>query len=334
MVPSEHSPEHHDDEQCSLGMSWQGKNCYCHDVLFIPQIYELMDSAAHLPTGFNAALLKLDGRLQSTMDWENSCIQARNHIAQGIKILWMLDLGLFSAMPYELLNQTQMQSLILSIDHFSEAVWGEFGSDSLGVCLYVGSLLELYEVDARMEYLDILAQCLPADVECFVLVDAKGITSPSMEASFCSRERSNRIRFIVKNSLLPAQDLAWGIGSPYGYVGTELEDVTTLENRPIGLCLPEIEREHKGRLAALDEAAAFLSLHKISYRIVHEAYLTTEWECLDFLIVCSDDFSPIGKRMLQGFCAAGGSVLTIGSFIGVAQEISFDEWKQSIMMKP
>jgi len=298
MVQSEHKPELHDDEQCSIGVVWNGNSCYYQDASFVPQIYEAGETTFILPEGFNAVSIKLDGRMQSEMDWKGACEQASKFIEQGMKILWMLDLGLFSALPNGLLNQKQLQSLILSVDHFSELIWSVFAPHSLGVCLYKGSLdftstvvwddsfiknmqdwlqgrfnptvefvtpdilkstlggvelMQLYCSDACVGYLDLLAQYLPADVECFALVDAQEIESPLLEARLRSRERSDRIRFIVKNSQLSTYDISWENGdSPYGYVSSKLEGVAKLQNYPIGLCMPEIDRQQLSTLSSLD----------------------------------------------------------------------------------
>lgn len=318
------SSEPHGDEPCSAGLVWQGKRCYHQEHLWVPQIYEGAFPFPH--QGFNAVCLQLDGRMQAEMRWEAACAEARKLISEGIKILWILDLGLFTALPQPLSDPTQMRALVLAIDHFSEAIWTEFGAHSLGVCFYEG-FLDL--TDAQLEYLDLLAQYLPVDVECFVKVDAGSLKSPLAEAWMRSRERSDRIRFMVKNSLLPPQDLLWGAGgSPYGFISERLEAIAEEKLSGIGICLPQSDDTTTlESLSVLEEAFSFLMSRNIPYRIVHEAYLTTEWECLDFLMVSSENISSMGMRKLQGFCAAGGTVVTLGPLLGLAQEISFEEWK-------
>ncbi len=66
-------------------------------------------------------------------------------------------------------------------------------------------------------------------------------------------------------------------------------------------------------------------MNGIDYRIIPETYLTTEWHGLDYLIVDPDSLSSQGFRKLQGFCAAGGTIVSLGKIMGLPYEILFDE---------
>lgn len=83
------------------------------------------------------------------------------------------------------------------------------------------------------------------------------------------------------------------------------------------------------RFAPFEKTANIISqLHDrgISFRLIPEAFLTVQWDGLDFLIVEPSGITSAGKRMLQGFCAAGGTVVALGTRLGLRQELLFSEW--------
>ena len=97
----------------------------------------------------------------------------------------------------------------------------------------------------------------------------------------------------------------------------------------VGVCLPSLEHCRPSQYGGLREAFNWLSLAEIPYRIVPEGLLTTDWDGLDDLIVVPNGVSLQGKRKLQGFCAAGGTIVSLGHEMGLAQEMQFDDWKKS-----
>jgi hypothetical protein len=95
----------------------------------------------------------------------------------------------------------------------------------------------------------------------------------------------------------------------------------------IALCLPPNEALRPSLYPLLNGALQLLEQRQIPCRIIPEETLINDWEQLDDLIVASTTLSPQGKRKLQGFCSAGGRVITHGPLIGLPHEISIEAWR-------
>lgn len=89
---------------------------------------------------FNAVLIKLDGRANSALDWRRQAVEARSHIAQGLKLFWELDLGLFESLQSSIFDQTQYMTLSLSLQHFRDTLWREFQKDTIAISIFQGSI--------------------------------------------------------------------------------------------------------------------------------------------------------------------------------------------------
>jgi hypothetical protein len=53
--------------------------------------------------------------------------------------------------------------------------------------------------------------------------------------------------------------------------------------------------------------------------------MTSSWDGLDYMIFCKHALSPQGKRMLQGFVAAGGACVFMDEPLGLETEVSLEE---------
>lgn len=82
----------------------------------------------------------IDGRVNATLDWSAAVKTALEAVAEGRKILWQMDLGLFSNLNMPLSHQMQLQTLNLSLDHFFHTVWKEFHQNSKGLVLFSGDV--------------------------------------------------------------------------------------------------------------------------------------------------------------------------------------------------
>ena len=93
-----------------------------------------------------------------------------------------------------------------------------------------------------------------------------------------------------------------------GYIGRVLP--TDVYQAPTcAICLPPI--------GMIDDASAeglrrlFDKVEKlgIPFRVIPEGFLTVSWDGLDVIYVVEELITPQGKRMLDGFRAAGGQVV-------------------------
>lgn len=356
-------------------IEWDGPYCFVKGKRFYPKIYIGSNS---ISDGYNGVMIELDGRIKSDLNWEEALAHAESLVEKGYTILWFLNLGLFSELPFSLYTQTQLQTLSLSIEHFIEKVWKKYYQNSLGLCLYKGEmdfsssfkwdelqltnfqswlkdgfeapdlieksavsfeefsqnnvsveLLQLYACDVAMDFFDMLIQPICEEIECFAMVDCLKISNSLLQARLLSSERCDRLRFIVKNSLIPSQGLSWdGEITPYGYCGSGDASTFKEEKASIGICIPEVSMLNSEFYVGLERAIAFLIEKQRVFRIVAEANLTIEWDGLDILIVNRSGLSPYGFRKLQGFCAAGGLVVSVEGALGLSKEVSFEEWRE------
>lgn len=302
---------------------------YKERIPFVPKIFE----GAFAREGFDANLLRLDGQMGSSLDWQEEIEQARLLRSLGKLLVWEIDLGLFNRLPLPFSDTFQIKTLILSLHHFRENIWTEFADHTLGVILYRGAAdfslhfpwdeqmesfhqqtergelsTSLFCRDRCAQYLNQLADHLPGYLTPILLLE--GQRERCSLISSLHRDLWSRFAFFIDGPI-PTLGLSWrSYASPYGYLGEE-EGRSAEQQIDIGLCLPDsIKRDLLQR-----------ALHWIGsrpFRIVREDTLTAEWEELSRIVVFSAD--PLVRRKLLGFCAAGGEVISIGPPLSLPNE--------------
>lgn len=314
-----------------------------------PLIYDAQNDAVE---GFNTVLIKLDARTNSSLDWRKACERARYEIACGFKVFWELDLGLFDQLPMPLSDQTQYLALQLSFKHFRETIWPEFEPHTVGASLYRGDLdfsrgfawdhveqqenytewkkkfsekmpddylRKLFCREVSLEYIQLLVRQLPGELITCVLLDAASIQDPLLLGELLAKERYGHLHRAVAEMCLPETALSM---DPKGFLGSYILTSERINSISFGICLPEnLSGESQ---AAFTKTIDHLQKFKLPFRFVSETTLTAEWNGLDALFV--DNVSAAGRRRLQGFCAAGGTVVALGHPLGLVQEISFSDW--------
>lgn len=139
-----------------------------------------------------------------------------------------------------------------------------------------------YSTTLLYEYLHRLGSFLPDTVSIIAYVDARDAGSLAEQAYLFSVERTGHLQLEIENGKLP--------------------NVRNRQEISRGVCLHE-----NGCLESLEEV--LLNLQG-PYRIVPEAVLNEHWDGLEELIVLEKFLTARGRRMLQGFIAAGGMVIT------------------------
>ncbi len=320
-----------------------------------PIIYD--GPLADLADGFNTVVIPLDGRTSSDLNWKHHAEEA---VSKGLGILWEMDLGLFNRLSKPLGNETQLKTLSLALDHFYHSLWPKFEENSVGICLYRGSidlspgflwddkqqegfqqwlegrdpdaqLKRLYCRDVAVEYLQLLIPCLPQSLDPYLFFDALGISNPLHLAQLLDNDRFERFRRIIKGSVVPHRELQWG-QSPYameyqGFLGTDCSQINLGEPAAVGVYLPYTDSYNEECWSDLGEGLELLKEKGITYRLVSEQQLVADWDGLDYLIVSEKSITPLGKRKLLGFCAAGGTIVTIcGESVNAPYETSLSIW--------
>jgi hypothetical protein len=92
----------------------------------------------------------------------------------------------------------------------------------------------------------------------------------------------------------------------------------------VGVCFPNDPQCFLSCLNVFKKIFSNLLNAKIPYKIIPEFLMTSSWDGLDYMIFSKKCLSLQGKRMLQGFVAAGGSGLYIDEPIGLESEMQLD----------
>lgn len=183
-------------------------------------------------------------------------------------------------------------------------------------------LLALFCRDAAAEYLELLARRLPDLIQCAVLLDGTGVDDPLLLAQLTINERYPSLSVAVKQAHTSDWQFAWdGTGHELAMIGRQAACMPQDEAVSIGVCLPQVACRRPSDYCGLREVLADLHRRQKPFRVVAESRLTTEWDGLDYLIVAPQSLSAQGHRKLRGFCAAGGTVVSLGGPVGVAQEL-------------
>lgn len=365
-------------EEVVTGLQWTKPFYKLDDNVFIPSIYE--GSSPLFSKKFNSVTIQIDGRMQADLSWKQECIKAREWVEKGYHLFWEIELGLFSRLAFPLTHQSQYLSLGLSLDHFRDVIWKEFGSHSLGISIYRGfadfsldfvwnesqvtnlrawlkeifqneqkfkqetglqavsldtiepnflsnslsgkRLLSFFCRDVALEYIGLLTNRLSDSIPRYLLLDVNSVSSdPLWQAQLLNPELFEQISVALKGHTIPLEGLGWEKSSPIGYIGHEPQETIKQKEGTIGICLPSSSMSLPSQYAGLEAALRELTDKNMPFRIIAESQLITNWDGLDYLLFVPSGLSVQGKRKLQGFCAAGGIGVTLGSTIGLTQEI-------------
>lgn len=329
----------------------------------LPLVYE--GEASSVPDEFNAVCIRIDGTTQSDLDWKQARQEAKNAQTKGLAILWEIDLGLFDRLVFPINHESQFLSLTLSLEHFRDMLWKEFREFSLGLCVYRGSVdfqdcarrLEsdqmkwvdwitenvsdpahlteeqthllkiLYHQSLAVDYLRLLAGRLMEDISIFLMLDCSAYSEVTQQLSLLNPERFEGFKLILKGATLDCSSWGWGQnGAKMGYLGFERTAGMTQEHPTTAICVPLIEKVDPFFWKDLESAVKTITDKNISFRLISEAHLITSWEGVDHLIYCPKALSSQGRRKLRGFCAAGGTVVTVGERGGFSEELPIDDW--------
>jgi hypothetical protein len=252
--------------------------------------------------------------MRSSLDWKEARDLACHSVDAGFKLLWDLDLGLCGKLHYPYTNAMQHQALRLALEQFRDTLWQEFRDSTLGLVLFRGSAdhsrhFQWGEHDSLfcsrvvVDYLQLLAMNMPDALRLFVLLDCSGIQDLLLLSQLTSRELYDPFHLALKASPFADQELAWQEGqSQWGFIAekplsTESTTVKTGVIVPVRDSIP------------LRQLMEKLRREKTPFRVIPESLVTLEWDGLDQLYY--SEVSSEGKRMLQGFVAAGGIPINV-----------------------
>lgn len=231
------------------------------------------------------ALIHLDGKTSSTLNWTSARKEALQQIAQGKKILWHLDLGCFQSLLKPLENQEQFMALTLAIEHFSHSLWNEFRTYSKGLLLYKGSAH--FSLEARniaSDYLQQLIAKLPDPITPYIAFDADA-EDPLMTELVHDPSAYGRFKIL-----------------------SDAHDWNPESSQSTGVLMPPVTCTDINQLDPYRNLSQKISG---SFKKIPESQLISYWPGLDRLYYVEGVLSPHGRRQIQGFLAAGGEVIAL-----------------------
>ncbi len=221
----------------------------------------------------------LSAGLSSDLDWS---VQKEQALQSNETILWEMDFS-FSATCCN--DQAAFNSYILATQQFC-TLWKEFSHRSKGVVLYRGTLDIIRGIDSDEieganifgDFLHRLASFLPDEAAPFCLFEETSF-SKAKSAQLMSKERFWHLHLSLKED-----QSSRGILLPSD-----------------DYCTPEVLE----KIEKLLEAPC---------RIIPEKRLNEMWDGLDQLYIIEEAVSPVGRRQVMGFVAAGGEVFGAEGF--------------------
>lgn len=196
-------------------------------------------------------------------------------------------------------------------------------------------LIRLFCRDVAIEYLALLATRLPDSLPAYLYLDATSLAGSYIsEIQLLNPERFDRLYLALKGHRLPFEALGWEVPSAYGYSGDSSIELPLLSPVSIGVCIPSMTFYHSAHYQELEFGLNALHKRSIPFKLISESQLTSKWDGLDYLLYTPSGLTTQGKRMLQGFCAAGGMAVSVGNLVGLSNEISLMDWFAKVRFTP
>ena len=185
----------------------------------------------------------------------------------------------------------------------------DIDSHMLDVTPFSRHLRNVYTMNLFMSYLHRLVAALPEDLLACVCLDTSCLTHEGFLAQLLSKERFSHVHMLLDNKRVPIEGV---LNFSYNH------DVK------VGVCFPNDPQCFLSSLNVFKKISANLFNANIPYKIIPEFLMTSSWDGLDYMIFSKKCLSPQGKRMLQGFVAAGGAGVYIDEPIGLESEMELD----------
>lgn len=219
--------------------------------------------------------------------------------------------------------QEWLEDLYATPEHLFETTQNVLGdlqtfqdldSHMLEVTPFSRHLRNVYTMHVLMSYLHRLAAALPEDLLVCVSLFTAAITHDGFLAQLLSKERFSHIHLLLDQTKIPLEGVL---------------NCTEANNFVIGVCFPNDPQCLLSNLQQMKKLFDQLQASKIPYKIVPEFLMTSSWDGLDYMIFSKKSLGPQGKRMLQGFVAAGGTAVYLDEPLGLETEESLESLIES-----
>ena len=318
---------------------WEESKCFRGSERFFPKMELDVSSECNTVT-IDLILSDLDAN-----QWKEAILKAEEAIAKGKYLFWNLDLNLFQE-NFFLEHQGQFASLQFALLHFYNEIYQKFENSTLGLNIYsgdawLGSKLKLEDYQEAIEnwkneagiknedfnlnfclfelcfhFLEELTKPIRDLIKIFILLDFSRIESKSLEARLLNKERLLNIQIIPENPKLSYSGLI-----KEGNLIYEKEGVPS----SLGILLPNLKLKSESSYQEIEKILNELS----DYRVIAEERLIIEWQGLEELIISPKTILKEGFRMIQGFLAAHGTLITLEVDEKFPQAIFYKYWKKN-----
>lgn len=266
-------------------------------------IFDRETSSEVIPKGFTSSIVAIDAKPASSLNWNQEIQDTEELIKNGYKVCFELNLDLFTA-SY---NQARLQSVILAIDEFRSRILERFFEHTVAVILYRSqkTFASIEERDVQMDILDLLRQELPDNVCVLLLFDCSNLQDPYSFIRMFAPDRFSLFTLCLTNAPLFFSYCGWNKGNALlGYIGRDISHYLPQECSK-GLVMPKFSSNAETIKPLLDDLIA----QKEHFKIISEDLLALEWAGLDELYVQKAMLAPSTLRLIEGFAAAGGTVI-------------------------
>jgi len=181
---------------------------------------------------------------------------------------------------------------------------------NLDITPFSRHLRNVYTMNLFMSYMHRLAAALPEELIACISLDTSQNLHLGFLTQLLSKERFSHIHLLLDQAKSSVDGVLNHLYS---------QDVK------IGVCFPNDPHCRLSFLNLFKNLLITLQERKVEYKIIPEFLMTSSWDGLDYMIFCKHALSSQGKRMLQGFIAAGGASVFIDEPLGLETELSLKE---------
>lgn len=307
---------------------------------------------------FNTLNIYLDGRPSSDLSWESLESEIATALKLGAKLSFEIDFGFFDERA-QLRDPASFFSRGIAVNSFEERVYKPYKEQIAAIILYRGSgnfresicqdaalyadfldwrleffgnvditnqMFRLFSMELFMHYLHRLAAPLIDDIPLLALFDLADCMRPSYQAELLSKSFFPYIIPGVKSSSIDFNGFGWQGRGNLGYIGHKPLPLIEADPPTLGIVIPEMGRVPYD---LFDKTIKYLLENGVAYRVFPESLMIENWHGLDQILVFSDTVSQEGRRMLQGFNAAAGQVVTVGEALDLIDEIEIEKFIRS-----
>ncbi len=244
---------------------------------------------------------------EDDLAWEQELDCAKQAVSTGKNILWEIHWGKYTG---RLTDEAVLASQMAALQEWTTRFVPSFIESTYGVNIYQGSICpalneegmeryypwldgrddiplyrRLYSSTLLFEYLHRLGSILPDTVPLYARLDVSSIGTLAEQAFLISSAAPLRL-FLEGAKIARECDAAKGV------------------------CLPAEEHYSEAAVEKLDELLHSLHEAGHTYRLLPEKLLNEQWDGLDQLYLLETFLTKQGRRMLQGFAAAGGEIIS------------------------